>query len=230
MPPYAWPWTQICLRLSPKCWDSLRPPSLQSVSMTHLVFLVLPVQFTLTLNLKFCLNLWSKNIQVQRQFELCSKTLSQKRRKIKKIIDKKRRETLSCFHLCLMFLLWIWIWVSGLKVYLEYISLVFTWKRVLASEEQFHWLQNCKHFEIVYFYIVCNMSHACESKSENNIKKPVGPRDQALLPSLIANTFTPWLISEVLVLFQVLVLLGVMLEVMSPRNRNKSFTRPELIT
>lgn len=74
------------------------------------------------------------------------------------------------------------------------------------------------------------MSHACESKSENNIKEPVGPRDQALLPSLVANTFTPWLVSEVLVLFQILVLLGAMLEVMSTRNRNKSFTRPELIT
>lgn len=61
------------------------------------------------------------------------------------------------------------------------------------------------------------MSHACGSKSEDNIQEPVGPRDQALLPGLI----DPWPISEVLVLFQVLLLLGVMLEVMSPRNRDK---------
>lgn len=49
------------------------------------------------------------------------------------------------------------------------------------------------------------MSHACGSKSEDNIQGPVGPRDQAPLPGLVASTFTPWPISEVLVLFQVLV-------------------------
>lgn len=64
------------------------------------------------------------------------------------------------------------------------------------------------------------MSHTCGVSTL--VQLTVRARDQARWSGLVTGTFTYWPVAEVLVSFPCLVMLGVVLEMMSPRNGDKS--------